>query len=245
MPRGGVPLYQLCCATADCKSPLRPRPSLLLGAVTDHGHHHASTSALAHRALGSHHIIPKRHLPSLETNRCEPSALEAAEEASTSCSRAHVACRPGNHIEVDTPQSSVCPLAGWLKDRGIRLQPPSIRASRYGDWTPNTAYARGVMTTGHLKRPICQNGGPITRSLHGRFHQLASDVYMRCVSLGCLRPLRRRTHASATAPSRGLHTMERREDRGGPPAMAHRQARAVSGLRAQESPHAARTARAQ
>jgi hypothetical protein len=218
VPGGGGPLYQRCCATADCKAPLRPRPSLLLGAVTDHGHHHASTSALAHRALGSPHIIPNRHLPSLETNRCEPSALEPAEEASTSCSRVHVACRPGNHIEVDTPQSSVCPLAGWLKDRSIRLQPPSIRASRSGDWTPHTAYARGVMTTGQLKRPICQNGGSITRSLHGRFHQLASDVSIRGVApLAAYVPLRRRTHAWATAPSRGLHTRARREDRGGAP----------------------------
>ena len=47
------------------------------------------------------------------------------------------------------------------------------------------------MATGHLKRPICQNGGSITRSLHGRFDQLASDVYARYVSLGCLRPMRR------------------------------------------------------
>jgi hypothetical protein len=64
------------------------------------------------------------------------------------------------------------------------------------------------MTTGHLKRPICQNGESITRSLHGRFDQLASNVYARCVSLGCLRPMRR---------SIDLHPMESREDKGGAP----------------------------
>ena len=42
------------------------------------------------------------------------------------------------------------------------------------DLAPKTAYARGVMTTGPLKRRLWQNGGAITRSLHGRFAQLAS-----------------------------------------------------------------------
>src|SRR5262244_2267330 len=49
-----------------------------------------------------------------------------------------------------------------IQDKNIlqpSLEPPSIRASHYEDWAPNTAYARGVMITGHLKRPICQNGG--------------------------------------------------------------------------------------
>ena len=86
-----------------------------------------------------------------------------------SLARVHVAWRPGNHTEVDTPKISACPLAGWLRHRGMHLEPPSIRASRYEDWAPNTAYARGVMITGHLKCPICQNGGSITRSLHGHF----------------------------------------------------------------------------
>jgi len=39
------------------------------------------------------------------------------------------------------------------------------------------------MITGHLKRPICQNGGSITRSLHGHFNQLASDIYEKRISL--------------------------------------------------------------
>ena len=73
------------------------------------------------------------------------------------------------------------------------------------------------MATGHLKRPICQNGGSITRSLHGRFDQLASDVYARYVSLGCLRPMRRSIRSPVTAPSRDLHTMEHREDGCGVP----------------------------
>jgi hypothetical protein len=58
----------------------------------------------------------------------------------------------------------------------MRLEPPSIRASRCADWAPNTAYARGVTTTGDMKRPRCQNGGAVTRSLHGRFNQLALSV---------------------------------------------------------------------
>jgi hypothetical protein len=95
--------------------------------------------------------------------------LWSQERNPVSLARTHVAWRPGNHTELDTPKISACPLAGWLKHRGMHLEPPSIRASRYEDWAPNTAYARGVMITGHLKCPICQNGGSITRSLHGHF----------------------------------------------------------------------------
>ena len=99
-----------------------------------------------------------------------------------------------------TCPSSAYPLAGWLRYQGIRLEPPSIRANRYEDWTPNTTYAGGVMITGHLKRPICQNGGSITRSLHGHFKQLASDVNARHVSLGSLRSMRRSTPSPAISP---------------------------------------------
>jgi hypothetical protein len=114
--------------------------------------------------------------------------------------RVHLAWRAGNHRDVDTLKSSACPLAGWLRYQGIRLEPPSIRASRYKDWTPNTAYARGVMITGHLKRPICQNGGSITRSLHGHFNQLASDIYEKRLSLSSLGAMRRSTRSPATSP---------------------------------------------
>jgi hypothetical protein len=72
-----------------------------------------------------------------------------------------------------------------------------------GDWTPNPAYARGVMTTGHLKRPICQNGGSITRSLHGRFTQLASDRDESHLLLRCLGPMRPSTHFQARGPASG------------------------------------------
>jgi hypothetical protein len=71
------------------------------------------------------------------------------------------------------------------------------------------------MATGHLKRPSCQNGEAITRRLHGRFEPLASDVYARSGSLGCLRPMRRSSHSPVTAPSRDLPTREPREDGGG------------------------------
>jgi len=47
-----------------------------------------SRSALAHRARGAHHGIPHRHPPEPETNLCEPSALEPAEESCVSCARA-------------------------------------------------------------------------------------------------------------------------------------------------------------
>ena len=132
-------------------------------------------STLAHRSQGANHVIPTRHPPSPATNRCEPSAREPEEESCASCSRTW-------HGDLATTRmvtcpSSACPLASWLRYPGLRLEPPSIRASRYKDWTPNTAYARGVMITGHLKCPICQNGGSITRSLHGHFKQLASDIY--------------------------------------------------------------------
>jgi len=158
-------------------------------------------STLAHRSRGANPVIPTRRPPSPETNRCEPSALEPEEESCESCSRTW-------HGDLATTRmfpcpSSACPLAGWLRYQGIRLEPPSIRASRYEDWTPNTAYARGVKITGHLKRPICQNGGSTTRSLHGRFDQRASNVYARRVSLGCLRPLRRSTRSPATASWHG------------------------------------------
>jgi hypothetical protein len=73
------------------------------------------------------------------------------------------------------------------------------------------------MATGHLKRPSCQNGEAITRRLHGRFEPLASDVYARSGSLGCLRPMRRSSHSPVTAPSRDLPTREPREDGGGGP----------------------------
>jgi hypothetical protein len=155
-------------------------------------------STLAHRSRGANPVIPTRRPPSPETNRCEPSALEPEEESCASCSRTW-------HGDLATTRmfpcpSSACPLAGWLRYQGIRLEPPSIRASRYEDWTPNTAYARGVKITGHLKRPICQNGGLITRSLHGHFNQLASDIDARHVSLGYLRSLQRSTYSPATSP---------------------------------------------
>jgi hypothetical protein len=60
------------------------------------------------------------------------------------------------------------------------------------------------MITGHLKRPICQNGGSITRSLHGHFNQLASDIYERRISLSYLRSMRAKHPLSGQAPSRGL-----------------------------------------
>jgi hypothetical protein len=85
----------------------------------------------------------------------------------------------------------------------MRPAPPSLRASRSGAWAPKTAYARGVMTTGHLKRPSCPNGGATPRSLHGRCAQRASTVYARRVALGCLRPLPRRTRSPATASWHG------------------------------------------
>src|SRR5690349_21526080 len=56
------------------------------------------------------------------------------------------------------------------------------------------------MITGHLKRPICQNGGSITRSLHGHFNQLASDIYEKRLSLSYLGSMRRSTRSPATSP---------------------------------------------
>ena len=47
-----------------------------------------SRSALTLRARGANHGIPPRHPPEPETNLCEPSALEPAEESGASCSRA-------------------------------------------------------------------------------------------------------------------------------------------------------------
>ena len=86
-------------------------------------------STLAHRSRGANHVIPHRPPPSPETNRWEPSALEPEEESCASCSRTW-------HGELATTRmvtrpSRACPLAGWLRYQGIRLEPPSIRASRY------------------------------------------------------------------------------------------------------------------
>jgi len=60
------------------------------------------------------------------------------------------------------------------------------------------------MITGHLKRPICQNGGSITRSLHGHFNQLASAIYARRLFLSYLHPMRHSIRSPATSPSSGL-----------------------------------------
>ena len=60
------------------------------------------------------------------------------------------------------------------------------------------------MITGHLKRHIWQNGGAITRSLHGHFKQLARDIYARRLSFRYLRPMQRRTRSPAPSSSRGL-----------------------------------------
>ena len=101
------------------------------------------------------------------------------------------------------------------------------------------------MITGHLKRPICQNGGSITRSLHGHFYQRASDIYEKCISLSYLRPMRRSARVPATFPSSGLHPWRAEKTAEESPSTARHQARAVSGLRSQEWPHSARTAREQ
>jgi hypothetical protein len=101
------------------------------------------------------------------------------------------------------------------------------------------------MRTGHLKRPICQNGGSITRSLHGHFNPLASDVDARHVSLGYLHSMRHSTRSPAPSPSSGLQPWSTEKTAEASSSTARRQARAVSGLRAQESPHSANTAREQ
>ena len=99
------------------------------------------------------------------------------------------------------------------------------------------------MITGPLKCPICQNGGSITRSLHGHFNQLASDVDRGMSPLATFVPC-------DTAPVLRQHplpwsaTLERKMDEESP-STSRRQARAVSGLRSQESPRSARTAREQ
>ena len=94
--------------------------------------------------------------------------------------RAHVAWRAGNHTELTRSRVAHTRWpVGWCQ--GMRLEPPSIRASHYEDWAPNTAYARGVMITRHLKRPICQIGG----SSPGAFTGTSSNwqaISMRGVS---------------------------------------------------------------
>jgi hypothetical protein len=160
--------------------------------------------------------------------------------------RVHLAWRAGNHRDVDTLKSSACPLAGWLRYQGIRLEPPSIRASRYKDWTPNTAYARGVMITGHLKRPICQNGGvgPAPGAFTG------TSINWQATSMRSVSPLLPWFHAtqhplSGHVPSSGLQPWSVEKTAEESPSMSRRQARAVSGWRSRESPQAARTAREQ
>jgi hypothetical protein len=201
-------------------------------------------SALAHRSRGANHVIPNRYPPSPETNRCEPSALESEEESCAACSRTWYGELATTWML--TRSSSACPLAGWLRYQGIRLEPPSIRASRYKDWTPNTAYARGVMITGHLKRPICQNGGvgPAPGAFTG------TSINWQATSMRSVSPLLPWFHAtqhplSGNVPSSGLQPWSAEKTAEESPSMSRRQARAVSGWRSRESPHAARTAREQ
>ena len=96
--------------------------------VTGHGDRHVTTVDSCPLFPSANYIISHRHPPSPETNRCEPSALEPAEESCASCSRTW-------HGDLATTRmltcpSSACPLAGWLRYPGMRLEPPSIRASR-------------------------------------------------------------------------------------------------------------------
>src|SRR5215510_16453262 len=115
-------------------------------------------------------------------------------------------------MDADTPKISACPLAGWLRDRGIRLEPPSIRASRYGDWAPNTAYARGVhgnrsSEAPHLSKRWVYHPEP-SRALRSTGQRRLCEVCLPGLpaSHATQHPL------SVTAPSRDLHTMEHRED---------------------------------
>jgi hypothetical protein len=112
---------------------------------------------------------------------------------------AHLAWRAGNHTDVYMPEPRM-PVGRLAEVSRHAPRTTFYPCQSIEDWAPNTAYARGVMITGPLKCPICQNGGSITRSLHGHFNQLASDVDARHVSLGYLRSMRRSTRSPATSP---------------------------------------------
>jgi hypothetical protein len=158
--------------------------------------------------------------------------------------RAHVAWRAGNHMEwTGSRVAHTRWPVGWCQ--GLRLEPPSIRASHYEDWAPNTAYARGVMITGHLKRPICQIGGSSPGAFAGTSINWQATSMRGVSPLATLRPMRRSTRAPATSPSRGLQPWNAEQTAEESSSMSRSQARAVSDWRAQESPRAARTAREQ
>ena len=116
---------------------------------------------------------------------------------------AHLAWRAGNHTDVYMPEPRM-PVGRLAKVSRHSPRTTFYPCQSIEDWAPNTAYARGVMITGPLKCPICQNGGSITRSLHGHFNQLASDVDTR-LWLPWLPSFHATQHPfSGNIPSRGL-----------------------------------------
>lgn len=145
---------------------------------------------------------------------------------------------------VDTLKSRAYPLAGWLVSRPA---PGTTFYPCQSLWGLGTQYC--VRQRRHDNRsseaPHLSKRWVITRSLHGHFKQLVSDIYARRLSLGYLHPMRRSTRAPTTSPSSGLQPWSVEQTAEESSSTSRSQARAVSGLRAQESPHAARTARAQ
>src|SRR5262245_48233911 len=75
-----------------------------------------SRSALAHRARGANHGIPHRPPPSPETTGASRQ-LWSQKKRPVCLARAHLAWSSSNHMDVDTLESSACPLAGWLVSR--------------------------------------------------------------------------------------------------------------------------------
>ena len=144
---------------------------------------------------------------------------------------ASLAWRSGHHTDVDTLKSRACPLAGSLVSRH----------------TPGTTFypcqsQRGLGTQYCIRQrrhdnrssevPHLSKRWVITRSLHGHFDQLASDIYARRLSLRSLHPMRRSTHSPAPSPSSGLRPWSAKQTAEEAASTARRQARAVSGWRA-------------
>jgi hypothetical protein len=131
--------------------------------------------------------------------------------------RAHVAWRSGNHMDVATLKSSACPLAGWLVSRP---QPGTTFYPCQSLGGLGTQYC--VRQRRHKNRsseaPHLSKRWVITRSLHGHFNQLASDIYARRLALSYLRPMRHSTRSPATSPSSACNPRAPSRRRRSPPA---------------------------
>ena len=130
---------------------------------------------------------------------------------------AHLAWRPGNHTDGDVPEQRM-PVGRWAE-----VSRPSPRTTFYpcqsiGELGTQYCLRQRRHDNRSSEAPHLSKRWVITRSLHGHFTQLASDISARRISLGYLRPMRRspalRHHPPPVACNPGAPSRRRRS----PPA---------------------------